>query len=192
MPNLGNPRLQLITNQGGDTRTVIANMWGNPNSNPGVVISSRYTNGQGIIFNVTGGMTLGDDGLPSDIGTSRFIVKNNGQVGIGTEADPIPSAFKLAVNGGIIATRVKVATYNSADWADYVFDEEYKLMPLEKVESFVAENKHLPDVPSAKEVEANGVDLMEMNVLLLKKVEELTLHTIAQQKEIEALKEKIK
>ena len=69
---------------------------------------------------------------------------------------------------------------------------DYDLMPLEKVERFVSKNKHLPEIPSAKEVENNGVDLMEMNVLLLKKVEELTLHTIAQEKRIKSLESSLK
>jgi len=126
----------------------------------------------------------------NDEGQSRvYLVEEGGKVGIGTTN--IPSAYSLAVNGGVIATRVKVATYNSSDWADYVFEKEYDLMPLEKVEKFVQENKHLPEVPSATEVEENGVDLMEMNVLLLKKVEELTLHAINIQKNADVLQKKL-
>jgi hypothetical protein len=67
---------------------------------------------------------------------------------------------------------------------DYVFEKEYKMMSLPEVERYVQEHKHLPEVPKATEIEKNGMDITQMNVLLLKKVEELTLHSIALQKEL--------
>lgn len=70
---------------------------------------------------------------------------------------------------------------------DYVFEPEYKLATLREVESFTQANKHLPDVPSAAEIKAGGLDLTEMNLTLLRKVEELTLHAIAQEKRIQNL-----
>lgn len=73
-------------------------------------------------------------------------------------------------------------------WADYVFEDSYKLKPLKEVEQYIEDNKHLPDVPSTEEVLENGVSLAEMNVLLLQKVEELTLYIIEQNKEIEKIK----
>ncbi len=75
---------------------------------------------------------------------------------------------------------------------DYVFEPDYKLAPLAEVESYIVANKHLPEIPSAKEIEAGGVDLAQMNLLLLKKVEELTLHAIAQEKRIQALEDRLK
>lgn len=74
---------------------------------------------------------------------------------------------------------------------DYVFESDYKLAPLAEVEAFTQANKHLPDVPSAKEIEAGGMDLSKMNLVLLKKVEELTLHAIAQEKQIKAQNDRI-
>jgi hypothetical protein len=68
-----------------------------------------------------------------------------------------------------------------------VFDEDYDLMSLSEVESFIKENKHLPDVPSAKEVKKDGLDVAEMNATLLKKVEELTLHIIELEKKVNEL-----
>lgn len=106
-------------------------------------------------------------------------------IGTGT----LPSGYKLAVDGKIMAEEVHVQS--SAYWPDYVFAPEYELMSLEETNAFIKENSHLPGIPSAAEVEAEGFDLAEMNKLLLKKIEELTLHTIEQQKEIEALKEKV-
>nr|WP_299067985.1 hypothetical protein [uncultured Allomuricauda sp.] len=105
-----------------------------------------------------------------------------GNVGIGTTS---PDA-KLAVNGNIHAKEVKV---DLVGWPDYVFEEEYNLPTLEEVEAHIAKKGHLQDIPSAKEVEQNGVKLGEMNSKLLEKIEELMLYTIQQQKDIEKLKE---
>lgn len=116
-------------------------------------------------------------------GTSLLMIKANGNVGIGTIA---PGTSKLAVEGTIAARRVKVT--QAATWPDYVFEEHYALPSLQKTEAFIRENKHLPEVPSAKEVAENGQDLGDMNAILLKKVEELTLHLISMQKEITEVK----
>ncbi|RXK85910.1 hypothetical protein [Filimonas effusa] len=118
--------------------------------------------------------------------TTDVYVSGTGNVGIGTKK---PSE-KLSVNGTIIAKSIKVKM-TSADWADYVFDSSYRLMPLAEVSSFIKQNKHLPDVPSAKEVEKQGVDVGLTQSLLLKKIEELTLYMIGQQEQIDAEKQKI-
>jgi len=119
---------------------------------------------------------------------NRMIIQSDGGVGIGTTY--IPSAYKLAVNGDIIATGVTVML--KANWPDYVFKNEYKLRPLQDVETYIKANSHLPEVPSEAEVKETGINVSEMNATLLKKVEELTLYMIQQQKEIEALKTLIK
>lgn len=87
----------------------------------------------------------------------------------------------------IVATGIK-----SSNVADYVFDPNYQIMSLQEVESFTNANRHLPEVPSATEIERNGMDIAKMNLILLKKIEELTLHAIAQQKEIDALNSSVK
>lgn len=94
----------------------------------------------------------------------------------------------LKVNGKIWTHEVEVKL---TDWSDEVLTKDYKLMPLNKLESFINTNKHLPDIPTEKEVLKNGVDLGEMNALLLKKVEELTLYVIELKKENEAIKKQI-
>src|SRR5690606_910854 len=100
--------------------------------------------------------------------------------------------YRLFVEDGILTEKVKVAVKNTSDWADYVFADEYKLMPLEQVEKFVKENNHLPNVPSAVEVVESGIDVAKMDAKLLEKIEELTLYIIQQQKEINELKTLIK
>ncbi len=86
---------------------------------------------------------------------------------------------------GKMTTASVVTPAKAADVADYVFEPSYKLASLPEVEAFTKEHKHLPEVPSAKEIEKGGLDLAQMNLVLLKKVEELTLHAIEQQKAIE-------
>ena len=109
-------------------------------------------------------------------------------VGSSAIAIPAGSTYKLAVSGGILTEKVRVATNGTAFWADYVFDKSFRLKPLREVENFIKENKHLPDVPSTSEVTKNGIDLAETQALLLQKIEELTLYVIQQQKEIDKLK----
>ncbi len=113
-------------------------------------------------------------------------VKNGGNVGIGI-ADP--GSFKLAVNGKTWTTEVQVAVSKPPD---YVFEPTYHLSPLDSIKTYIDKNKHLPEVPSAKEMEKNGVNLGEMNMLLLKKIEELTLYVIELKKENAEEKEEIK
>ncbi|MCS3798188.1 hypothetical protein [Niastella sp. OAS944] len=126
-------------------------------------------------------------GATNALETSKVVMLANGSVGIGTNS---PGNFKLAVEGGIAARSVKVTT---AAFADYVFEPTYKLRPLSSVESYINENKHLPGMPSAKEVEKDGgFELGNMNVKLLEKIEELTLYVIELKKENEQMKKEIK
>lgn len=102
--------------------------------------------------------------------------------------DNLSTQYGLLVRKGILTEKIKVATMTSADWADYVFENDYKVMPLEAVEAFVKENKHLPNVPTTAEMMSNGNDLMKTDAKLLEKIEELTLYMIEMNKEIKALK----
>lgn len=117
-----------------------------------------------------------------------MMVKYNasGNVGIGTSN---PQA-KLAVEGNILAKEVKVKTNISVP--DYVFEPDYELSTLAEIEAFVKEHRHLPEIPSAADIKQDGLDLAEMNLLLLKKVEELTLHLIEKEKEIRGFEARIK
>ncbi len=111
-----------------------------------------------------------------------FNIQNStGNIGIATTN---PAGYKLAVNGSIRAKEVKVET----GWSDFVFYSDYSLPSLAEVEAHIKEKGHLKDIPSAKEVEENGIYLGDMNAKLLQKIEELMLYTIQQQKEIDGLK----
>jgi len=109
-------------------------------------------------------------------------ITHYGNVGIGTTD---PKGYKLAVAGNMIAESVKVKLQNT--WPDYVFAKSYQLPSLQETEKHIKEKGHLPGIPSATEVKANGVDLGEMNAKLLQKIEELTLHLIEKDKEIKQL-----
>lgn len=104
---------------------------------------------------------------------------------IGTQVDPYGGQYRLILDGKMIAEEVRIQ--NSTSWPDYVFADEYKLLSLKEVEESINQNHHLPGVPSAKEVESEGIALGEMSKILMEKIEELTLYTIKQQKEIDQL-----
>jgi len=135
-----------------------------------------------------GGILVADDFNYASPPKNNLVVK--GRVGIGTPLTANPNDYMLAVNGKIGAKDVQVER-NSGTWPDYVFSAAYELPSLAEVELYIQKNNHLPDVPSAKEIEAKGHDLGAMDEILLKKVEELTLYIIEQQKEIEGLKKQI-
>ncbi len=120
------------------------------------------------------------------VATEAIRVNSIGNVGIGC-TNP---QSKLSVNGTINATKVEITV--TVPCSDHVFEKDYNLRSLEEVETFVKENKHLPEVPSAAEFKENGYSVGEMDDVLLRKVEELTLYIIEQQKLIEQLQSEVK
>lgn len=99
----------------------------------------------------------------------------SGNVAIGTST--VPTGYKLAVDGHIRTREIRV---DQDTWPDYVFNEDYELLSLEKIKAYIDEHGHLPNIPSASEVEQNGVEVGKMNRLLLEKIEELTLYLFYQ------------
>ncbi len=99
------------------------------------------------------------------------------------------SAYNLFVKGGILTEEVRIST--STTWADYVFNKDYKLKPLSEVEKFINKNGHLPNVPSAKQVKEEGIELGNMAKIQQEKIEELTLYIIEQNKQLEAQNKRI-
>ena len=164
------------------------------------VIISGYSYGAAIKFNAnstTSGnrnLELGNINNSKVFSPSLVVSAENGNVSIGTNA--IQNNYKLAVAGDMIAERVVVKLKTT--WPDYVFSNSYQLTDLKEIEKYIKINSHLPDIPSDKEVEKNGVDVGDINTKLLKKIEELTLYLIQIQKtnemqttEIEMLKKEI-
>lgn len=120
------------------------------------------------------------------LGTSnvpRLTVRENGNVLIG-KTSQTNSDYKLDVDGSVRANEVKVTTTAGAD---FVFEENYKLPSLVETEKFIKQNKHLPEIAPASQMVKEGINLGEMNIKLLQKIEELTLHLIEQNKRIENL-----
>lgn len=117
-------------------------------------------------------------------------IKMMGRVGINTDNNFTGDyEYTLAVKGGILTSEVYVKEVD--EWHDYVFAKDYTLMPLNELENYVKDQKHLPDVPSESEVVGNGYNLVDMDGVLLKKIEELTLYTIDLQRQLQAQQETI-
>jgi hypothetical protein len=160
--------------------------------------ANAYTNGSYAVLGLQTGVAgknfviYNYDGPINELmtinGTTGTTAINNGgltvsgNVGIGTTTPD----QKLTVNGTIHSKEVKVDLAVPAP--DYVFEKEYKLPSLDSIKIYIDQNKHLPEVPSAKEMEANGVQLGEMNMLLLKKMEEMTLYMIDVDKRLSILR----
>ena len=106
---------------------------------------------------------------------------------------PTPAGYRLIVQDGILTEKLKVSLRSDAiNWADYVFEPNYKLMPLEEIEKYTKENKHLPNVPSADEITKEGIDVAKVSKMFMEKIEELTLHIIELNKRIKELENKKK
>ena len=118
----------------------------------------------------------------NDLTNPRLTIAYNGNIGIGI----VNPQNKLDVNGTIHAREVKI---NLDGWSDFVFSDDYNLRSLEETEVFICENGHLPDIPSAAQVEEEGISIGEMNAKLLQKIEELTLYNIEMNKQLKMLVE---
>ncbi|AEA42122.1 hypothetical protein [Fluviicola taffensis] len=108
-----------------------------------------------------------------------FLLNANGEMRI---HNGTMETFRIESNGMIRARKVKV---DSETWPDYVFEKDYQLLPLNELEMFLLKNKHLPSVPSEKQIKEEGIDVSEMNVKMMEKIEELTLYLIQQNKVLE-------
>jgi hypothetical protein len=137
------------------------------------------------VANADGNQYGGDLGFTeSGVAGGRLVLKKGGNVGIGL----LNPSEKLAVNGNIRAKKVIVS---QTGWPDYVFDPAYKLKPLSELAAFIQKHQHLPDMPSAKEVEVKGISVGDNQALLLKKIEELTLYMIKMSEENEQIKRQL-
>jgi hypothetical protein len=151
-------------------------------SAPSAAVFFNYDHGTGGVNFCNG--AAGTVASVSSTGSAYF----NGPVAVGTTA--APSGYQLAVNGTALFVQAVVQQY--ANWPDYVFKKGYQLPALTSLEEYINANHHLPDMPSAENVAVKGLNLGDTQAKLLKKIEELTLYAIDQQKEIELLKDKLK
>ena len=206
MPS-GGETLQSITDRGFTTTNNIgiggAAQSGGGGSNWLTLHGNAYSGG--MIYSMGGSPKVYSFVLNSFLNTQttvgigqKFIVNDNldamvmltnGNIGIGTPTTTAGVPEKLSVNGKIMAKEIKV---QPTGWPDYVFTAAYKPKTLAEIEAFINSNQHLPEIPSATEVEKNGVELGEMNKLLLKKIEELTLLMIEQSKIVQEMRSEIK
>lgn len=158
----------------------------NTTGNNAMVMSYYY----GTMFHVKSSgasHNAGDKWFGVGDGTDEVMRLTPGKnVLIGTIVDD--ASYKLQVKGGVKAQKVKVT---QTGWADFVFEPSYKLPSLYEVEQFILQHKHLPEIPSAKEVAEDGIDLGEMNRKLLQKIEEQTLYIIEMNKRLRVLEEKV-
>jgi hypothetical protein len=205
-----NPLLKF--HSGGISRaTIDADASGN------FTLDNKGTGDFEVVTNNNVRMAVQNDGDVSINGSTLFVDAVNQRVGIGTTTPSVKlsvngttridgttfivdaatnqvilgaltgaSGYRLNVNGKIIAEELKVQLY--ANWPDYVFAPDYPLMSLGETRAFIAENGHLPGVPSAKQVtQEQGIELGEMNRILLEKVEQLTLYILEQEERIKRL-----
>lgn len=153
--------------------------------------ASLTSNGYMMIGNSDGSNLVFDNNeimaRSNGAGGSLVLQNDGGTVRIGNVA--VPAGYKFAINGKMICEELKVKLASSG-WPDYVFSEKYKLPSLFEVEKYIQQHKHLPNIPSAAEVEKNGIEVGDMQKRMMEKIEELTLYIIDLKKEIELLKVK--
>ncbi|HAS43659.1 MAG TPA: hypothetical protein DCS93_24475 [Microscillaceae bacterium] len=208
----GNRNTTGNNNTGFGYRTARRNTTGAGNSFFGYMSGHENTTGNNNLFlgfqagykNTTGASNvfIGYKAGYNETGSNKLYIENSNNLttpliygdfsanGVGINTNQLSDGstdYTLSVNGKVRATEVKVYT----GWADYVFEEGYQLRSLEEVEAHINQNGHLPDVPSAKVVEKDGIFVGEMNATLLRKIEELTLYMIESNKATKALQKEV-
>jgi hypothetical protein len=186
-----------LTNKNGSTENVIAKFSNDETVFSLGISSLRFKNSaleingsdnEVLRFRSSGGIEI--DGVeamrlsPNSVNFHRPVGIAQ-SIGVGT---PPVNGYKLAVKGNILAKEIKV---NVNEWPDYVFDEDHDRMELSELEEFVKENKHLPGIPKASVVESEGMNVSEMQVKMMEKIEELTLYMLELKAENEELKRMI-
>lgn len=157
--------------------------WTSPNSqiNKGLAYIGA-TMGPDATQNASGSLVFATSS--GDTPLIKMLIDQTGNVGIGT----LSPSEKLTVIGKIKASEIRV---NTTGMPDYVFQPDYKQLTLPEIEKYIQQHKHLPEIPSAAEAEKNGLELGEMNKLLLKKIEELTLFLIEKEKENKLMSDRL-
>lgn len=181
-------RLHLLssydTNNGTSIKMFYQGTWGTANYASLYRFLDISSTENGKVLQVNGsGVGIGTDPPLLNSPDKLYV---NGNVGIGT----ITPDAKLTVKGNIHAQQVKVDL--NVPGPDYVFEKNYKIKPLREVANYISTNSHLPEIPSAKLMAQNGLNLGELNMQMLKKIEELTLYLIEKDEQLNAYNKKIK
>lgn len=165
---------------------------GNDNVSIGANAGANLNTGNGNIL-IGSNTSTSSNSSNSELNIGNWIYGKNGIIGIGTPNVNCANCngYRLFVKDGIKTEKVKVEIAANNGWADYVLKKDYNLMPLEELEIFINKYGHLPEVPTTEEAIKNGIELKAMNILLLKKIEELTLHLIYLNKQMESQNVKI-
>ena len=165
---------------------------GNIDLNTSIEINQNGNNANGVKLN-TWNNSVKAFSIERADGKNTFVMYGSGDAYFGVnriQSNHVHANAPYQFDGKIACKELVVV--DPTKWADFVFEKNYKLLPLAEVEKYINENKHLPSVPSEKEVKENGINTAEMDAILLQKIEELTLYIMQQQKEIDALKKEIK
>jgi hypothetical protein len=191
----------LTTDQGSGGSTIInagtnISVTGNGSTGLPYIISSTASNDN---IYTTDGTLAGNRTVTMNNNRLMFDTDSNGAIYIGDRNDignnanfPMANdSYRLFVEGGILTEKVKVALRSTANWADFVFESDYKLASLKEVEAFINKNKHLPGIESADKLVENGLDLADMQAKQMQKIEELTLYVIEQDKKLKKQSEEI-
>ncbi|MDI9364829.1 MAG: hypothetical protein QM541_07755 [Flavobacterium sp.] len=197
--NAGNTRRKNVLLQ-------LSNSWSpNGQNEPSLMFSNGdLSDPKNVSYWTVGARVSGDNTIKSpqtfkicykapgiDLDQEVFSIDSyHGKVKIG-DVSTNYDGYKLFVEEGILTEKVKVAIKNSEDWFDNVFELDYKLMNIYDLDGFIKKYKHLPDIPTTKDVTTNGLDLGKMNGLLLKKIEELTLYMIDLKKQLDDTKKMV-
>jgi hypothetical protein len=202
--NMGLGNNSLYNNVSGNANVgigdgVLYNSTGDNNVAVGQLAGAASTGSNGIFLGHNAGSneTNGDKLYIANTGTNTPLVYGDfvakflavGEVAVADRNAAASGGYRLLVKGGMMTEKIKVAIAGGSDWSDYVFEDDYKMMSLEEVESFVKENKHLPNVPSTSEVLENGIDVAKTDAKLLEKIEELTLYLIEINKDVKKLQQ---
>lgn len=203
-----NAALEIKANAGnGDNKNFLlslSNVWSEAGLNEPTIIFNNGDQGENFSYWTLGARVSGDNAHqnpiafkigfkgPKEQNEREFfsIDAYNGRVKVGN-CNSNMDGYKLFVEEGILTEKVKVAVKNSDEWFDTVFEPDYKIMPINDLDAYIKTYKHLPEIPTTKEVMENGIDIGKMNGLLLKKVEELTLYMIELKKELDTAKKEI-
>lgn len=147
-------------------------LWSNSNSNNYLVFQPSW----------------GNTGIGTYTPNAKFHL--NGAMLVGNNSARIATNYEVSVDGEIMCENLTMQ--NSTSWPDYVFENDYQLMPLSDLEKSIRENKHLPNVPSAEEISRNGINMQVITKAHMEKIEELTLYIIQLKKEIDELRMEVK